>query len=341
MHTPKIESIGHTVILAASLCPAVTLPVLALRLYGSHRILKRWHWDDTFIIIATVFAIMNSVVNSLQTRNGLGNHIADVPHSSVGNYFLLSAVGTATSYNLSTLFIKASVLFYYLRFASSPAFRYTTYCVLFVAVGYSLAGALAFAYSCVPMAKYWDSSIDGECVNVSASLLARCVLNVATDVCILLLPIWILWPLRLRSTMRKAGISLVLMAGGFVCAASIIRLVAMFTEEGSGEGDFTWHYVNNAVWCLIEMYAGIFCACLPCLKCVIVHHFPGLSSSSQGNNNRLRARSLPSLVWISLTADHPDHGEPTGARFKFWRRTPQMQKKPSRGNSDLDAGSGD
>lgn len=22
----------------------------------------------------------------------------------------------------------------------------------------------------------------------------------------------------------------------------------MFTEEGSGEGDFTWHYVNNAVW---------------------------------------------------------------------------------------------
>lgn len=85
---------------------------------------------------------------------------------------------------------------------------------MFVAVGYSLAGALAFAYSCVPMEKYWDSSVEGECVNVSASLLARCILNVVTDVCILLLPIWLLWRLRLGSVLRKAAVSLVLMAGG-------------------------------------------------------------------------------------------------------------------------------
>lgn len=109
--------------------------------------------------------------------------------------------------------IKSSVLLYYLRFPSSRAFRVVTYCVLVVSVGYTFSGFLAFAYSCSPIASYWDETIDGTCINRSAALLARAVFNVATDSCILLLPIWLLWPLRL-SCARKVGVTAVMMAGG-------------------------------------------------------------------------------------------------------------------------------
>ncbi len=108
---------------------------------------------------------------------------------------------------------KSSILLYYLRFPSSRAFRYFTYTVLFVAVGYTLSGLLSFAYNCTPVARSWDRTISGTCIDVTTSMLVRAVLNVATDLCILLQPIWLLWPLRL-SAVRKTGVALVLMAGG-------------------------------------------------------------------------------------------------------------------------------
>lgn len=110
---------------------------------------------------------------------------------------------------------KSSILLYYLRFPAGRGFQFVTYLVLLVSVGYTLSGFLSFAYSCRPMARYWNKSLDGSCINIAAGLLARAILNVITDLCILLLPIWLLWPLQLAwSKWQRASVTVVLMAGG-------------------------------------------------------------------------------------------------------------------------------
>lgn len=118
------------------------------------------------------------------------------------------------AYNLSTLFVKASILFFYLRFsAANPKFRIVVYVVLFIVVGYSLSAGLAFLYLCTPMEKLWNPTVVGTCVNENAAYLASAILNSTTDIIILLLPIWLLWPLRVQLT-QKIVVALVLMPGG-------------------------------------------------------------------------------------------------------------------------------
>jgi hypothetical protein len=115
---------------------------------------------------------------------------------------------------MSTLLTKSSVLFFYLRFAAANfRFRIATYFVLSVVVGYTLATGFSFLYLCSPIEKLWNISIPGRCVDIYTAYFVSAIFNSATDVVILLLPIWLLWPLRVKLS-QKIAVGLVLMPGG-------------------------------------------------------------------------------------------------------------------------------
>lgn len=127
-------------------------------------------------------------------------------------------IGGAMTYNLCTLFVKLSILSFYLRFSIDRAFRLAVYAVMFITVGYTLPNALLFLYICKPIASYWDWTIpDSTCINQQAVFDSANILNMATDFMILLLPIWMLHPLRVP-LLKKIGIALVLMTGGLYVA---------------------------------------------------------------------------------------------------------------------------
>ncbi len=134
----------------------------------------------------------------------------------VASINLLLQLGTpaALFYNLATICIKASIIFFYLRFAAANRpFRVFAYCLLFVVVGYSLTAGFSFVYICQPIAKYWDTLIPGTCLDIYTQFLASACLNSTTDVVLLLLPVWLLWPLRVPPA-QKIAVGLVLMPGG-------------------------------------------------------------------------------------------------------------------------------
>ena len=86
--------------------------------------------------------------------------------------------------------------------------------MLVVVIAYTLANGLTFLYMCAPMRKWWDYSVQGGyCLDSYAAFLAAAVMNSVTDVVLLLLPIWLLWPLRVRLR-KKIAVGLVLMPGG-------------------------------------------------------------------------------------------------------------------------------
>ncbi len=126
----------------------------------------------------------------------------------------IGMIGGLLTYNLATLFIKVSILNFYLRFSVERAFRFAVYFVMLVSVGYTIPNAILVLYACRPMHAYWDFSVtEKQCVNLNAAFHTANALNMVTDFAILLLPIWMLRPMQVPLS-KKIGVALILMAGG-------------------------------------------------------------------------------------------------------------------------------
>jgi hypothetical protein len=176
----------------------------------------------------------------------MGKHIWEVDLHTFSETMKIMMLGGALTYNLTTMFVKLSILSFYLRFSVDRAFRVAVYIVMFIAVGYSIPNAFLFLFNCRPIQSYWDWTIPQEyCIDQQKIFDASNILNMATDFLILLLPIWILRPMRVP-LLRKIGIALILMAGGFVCGVSTFRMVVGM--QGAGNEDITWHYPVNLIW---------------------------------------------------------------------------------------------
>ncbi|GAB1317874.1 Satratoxin biosynthesis SC1 cluster protein 4 [Madurella fahalii] len=267
------ESISYQLTIVGVVFPVLALCFLIPRLYSAAFIIRKWHPDDYLIVIGFTIGLVNSLICIVQSTMGMGIHIWDLPLDAFKAVMKLGMIGGAMTYNLCTLFIKLSILSFYLRFSIDRAFRMAVYFVMFVTVGYTIPNAFLFLYICQPMAYYWDWAINGWCINQQATFDAANILNMTTDYAILLLPIWMLRPLR-RPLLKKIGITLILMTGGFVCGISTMRMVT--AKNGADNSDITWHYPTNLIWCLVEEFVGVICACLPCLKAFVKHFFPNL-----------------------------------------------------------------
>ncbi|KAK4451983.1 hypothetical protein QBC34DRAFT_436238 [Podospora aff. communis PSN243] len=254
MSPSEPDSIAGRLIAASAVWPAVA-----------------WHRDDTFIIIALVFAVANSIISGLQTRNGAGHHISNVPATDFARFMKLGSIGGSLTYNLATLFIKLSLLSLFLRFSRGLVLRGVIYLLMLITLGYTVANAFIWTYLCTPMAAAWDFTVQGSCMDPWPPFVSNGALNVGTDVLILMVAVWVVWEWRV-GMMQKVGVGLMMVAGAFVCVVSILRLAVLL--RGDGTGDATWEYTTNLIWILCEMYTGIICACLPCLRAFTKHFFP-------------------------------------------------------------------
>lgn len=117
-------------------------------------------------------------------------------------------------YGFSTMLTKLSVLTLFLRFVPEGKLRFTIHIIMVTVVLYILVAAFDWVYTCQPIAKYWDLTItDGSCINWVKLAVFSSVMNVVTDVALLVLPIIFLRNLRLP-TKQKVGVMIVLMTGG-------------------------------------------------------------------------------------------------------------------------------
>ncbi|GAB1315631.1 hypothetical protein MFIFM68171_05841 [Madurella fahalii] len=270
------ENIAYRLFIVAIFFSVLSLLSVSARLFSAHVILKKWHPDDVLILVAWIIALANSVIAMVQTKYGLGKHMWDNPLEDFQMFLKIGIIGGPLTYNLATLFIKTSILSFYLRFSVERAFRLAVYFVMVVTVGYTVPNAILVLYACRPMHAYWDFAAKmagSQCVNFDATFHTANTLNMLTDFAILLLPIWMLRPMQVPLS-KKIGVALILMAGGFVCAVSLMRMITALI--GINDPDISFHYLDNLVWWIVEMDFGIVCACLPCIKPLVKHYFPNM-----------------------------------------------------------------
>lgn len=100
--------------------------------------------------------------------------------------------------------VKLSLLLLYARIFSIRKFRIAAYAVMPLVLGWWLSVFLEELLLCRPLAYNWDKKINGSCADLSSAYLAAGILNLLSDIPVLVLPIPIVLNLRLPLRIRIA-----------------------------------------------------------------------------------------------------------------------------------------
>ncbi|KAL9600847.1 MAG: hypothetical protein Q9219_002889 [cf. Caloplaca sp. 3 TL-2023] len=251
---------------------AVILRLLARRV--SH--VSLW-WDDWLILVAAVIVILNFVFlhesvssalpkpvlwltkSSLALENNAGKH-GPTPHLET---FLIYTYANEIVYASIVTCIKSSVLCLYLRlFGVNRRFATIVKGFLIVVFAWGIATLLTSIFQCHPVRGAWDLSVPRDrCFSLRTWLIATNVPNIVIDFGIILLPMHLVWRLKL-SIARKIGLTAIFLLGIF---ASIISIVRVHTNTTIKNTDPTWDWVMVMIWSTVEGNVGVICACAPVL----------------------------------------------------------------------------
>lgn len=78
------------------------------------------------------------------------------------------------------------------------------YTIMFFSISYSMAVFMEAVVLCRPIAYTWDKSIDGTCGNATQAYEAVGIINLITDLAIIILPMPLLWQLQLPLAKKVA-----------------------------------------------------------------------------------------------------------------------------------------
>lgn len=81
-----------------------------------------------------------------------------------------------------------SIISFYLRVFPQKKFRYICFAVMGIVIASTLAVAFGQAFACTPISDGWKAVPTGSCVNREQLQLAGSIINLLTDVIVLVLP---------------------------------------------------------------------------------------------------------------------------------------------------------
>ncbi|KAL1594363.1 hypothetical protein SLS60_010123 [Paraconiothyrium brasiliense] len=93
-------------------------------------------------------------------------------------------------YSPALAFAKMSFLCFYLNVNPDQTFRIGVFITMFVVIGSCVGVVVSLLAACSPFAKNTDVTVTGgECINKASLYIATGVLNIVTDIMVLILPI--------------------------------------------------------------------------------------------------------------------------------------------------------
>lgn len=95
------------------------------------------------------------------------------------------------------MFIKFSLLFFYIRVFSIKSFRTSAYIVMGIVSCWALSVVLETFLLCRPFKYNWEPTLKHTCGNRVASYIGSGGLNLVTDVMVLSLPVPMVWALKI------------------------------------------------------------------------------------------------------------------------------------------------
>ncbi|KAI1654255.1 hypothetical protein F4813DRAFT_392759 [Daldinia decipiens] len=266
----------------------------AARLWIRKVIIDRASWDDIFMTLAAIFAIICSAFVTTAVHYGLGRHIENItdPYSRqmAIKYTILAPSFSLVSATLS----KISILIFLTRLIGVAATRLHLAClwtlggILVIANFIAIVVLLRF---CIPIEKQWNPGVKGSCISPvlhSYSGIIPSAYTAFMDIVLAVFPSIIITQLNIS---RKMKISLCCLMGGsiFATGATIAKIYFMRTKNLGNHNDITWTWSSIAIWYLCEMHVIIIAGNIPTLWPVLKGFIKKKGGNSGSSGSYLNA----------------------------------------------------
>ncbi|OQE26018.1 hypothetical protein PENFLA_c007G09300 [Penicillium flavigenum] len=300
-----LSSRGQEGLVISVVFTALATCFVAMRMYTRMKLMNRVEANDWMVIIALVNSYVFMGLDIIEAVSGMGVHLKDIPPNILERQMKAFWL-TIPFYNAAVLCAKASILMQYFRVFPTHRMRVVCWVMITVLGIYGTWAVISAFLNCIPVAKFWDDSIQGYCLNKTKLWFSNASMHIATDIAILVIPIPALMAVDLP---RKQKIALMIMfaMGGFVCITSIVRLVSL--KKIAESSDPTYDNVGAASWSAIECNTGIICACLPTLKPLVARIFPGMVSTFNASRPTRGDTTRRNSDWNGDASTLGAHGE--------------------------------
>ncbi|KAF4990837.1 hypothetical protein FGRMN_8218 [Fusarium graminum] len=213
--------------------------------------------DDYTILLSWLFVAATAAMVVVAGQAGAGKHVwalkihqlvETAKLSYVFSFFFATAVFTT----------KVSILLFYRRVFTrgGVTFRVAYWFGTILVMSYPIIFTFTMGFSCRPLSHFWTQveGTEGTCINVGRFFVILALINLATNVIVLLIPVPEVLKLQM-SREKKAAVFVIMALGGLVCVASAVRVY--YLDIYSSKLDSTWAMGPVAIWSSAEPSLGI------------------------------------------------------------------------------------
>ncbi|KAJ5773032.1 hypothetical protein N7457_007928 [Penicillium paradoxum] len=209
---------GHSLFVTALVMLLIAALFVAIRL-ATRYYMKKFGWDDFFLVIALVASTMTTVAINLAVVNGYGRHKAEMGENAqlAFKWFFVAQI----PYKIALGCTKASILLLYIRIFITKNFQLLAKVCLGVVGAWTVASVLVTAFQCTPVEASWNKTIkDKRCIHKNAWWYSFASISTFTDIVIAILPINPVRQLKL-SKRNRIGLYFVFAVGGLYVFTSL------------------------------------------------------------------------------------------------------------------------
>ncbi|KAH8429171.1 uncharacterized protein LDX57_006840 [Aspergillus melleus] len=154
---------------------SVSIIVVSIRVYTRALYTRRAGWDDFFIALSLVSALVCSALVQVGVSYGLGLHATDITNPEAKIQAFKYTVIAPNFSMVSTTTGKISVVIFLLRLMGPTASawrRWFLYILTVISIGMNILAVIVVIGFCRPAEKIWRPETPGSCFSLQLQLVA-------------------------------------------------------------------------------------------------------------------------------------------------------------------------
>ncbi|KAI0480039.1 hypothetical protein GGR56DRAFT_248853 [Xylariaceae sp. FL0804] len=271
----------------------ITTITCFMRIYVRKVTMRAFGWDDTALAAVMVFNCCQQAILYFFLHYGAGQHIGAImaTHPEWLTIITKGLLAEEFWYIWMQFTVKMCFLLFYFRLSKTEAFLRALWAVIAFHCVTTVVIWLLYALQCMPLAAFWDPTKypNTTCLSSNVTYWVPFTLNLTTDLCILALPLTVVWSLQM-TWRRRLTILAVVTTGGSAVLVSALRGIVL--AQFSSSPDFTWTLGEMVIISNVEMQVGLFAANMPALKAFYSCWRRGALGPGQGTEAALMSRPV-------------------------------------------------